>query len=112
MSNSISVTDCWKDIVSEKQHEFTQLGSIRISRVTNQASFRQYFEAECERLKQTRTQTLLGRLFTSFRRRESFIHILNRATLHQGWNVYAGLVWGAPFGVLEASFPYMYLDIF
>lgn len=100
MSNSFSAMDRWGQILSQKQNYFSMLGSNRISLVTNQASFRQYFEDECEQLKQIRRQTLLGRLFTSFRRRESFIHILNRATLNQE---YVGLIWGASFAVIEVS---------
>ena|ERR1700722_12993611 len=87
-----------------KRNLFAHISFDALSLVTNEAEFREHFEAECKRLNETRTQTLIAKLEISFDHIQSFIHLSKTATLDQGEKGYAGLIWRACFAVIEAGF--------
>ena len=103
MSTSAHATDRWTKILCQKRDLFERIGSNALSLVNSRALFRDYFEAECKRLKEKSTQRLLGKLDNSFDHIDSFIRILENATLDKGEKGYIGLVWGACFAVIQVS---------
>lgn len=102
MSTSTFATDRWTKILYQKRDLFGRIGSNdAIALVNSRASFRYYFEAECDRINEKWTQRALGKLDISFDHMESFIRILEDATLNQGSRGYIGLIWGACFSVIQ-----------